>query len=64
MNYLAVSQKAGDFGVFQIGQRGGNGKGEDLARLEGTAWIYMEFSDDHADIPKESLPLERGIGFG
>jgi hypothetical protein len=54
----------GDVGVFQIGQGGGNGKGEDLTRLEGSVWIYMEIRAAQADVPEDSLTLERGVGFG
>ena len=51
-------------GVFQVGQRGGNGKGEDLTRLEGTDWIYMEISAAQADVPEDASTLERGVGIG
>jgi len=54
----------GDVGVFQVGQRGENGKGEDLARLEGSGWIYMEISAAQADVPEDASTLERGVGIG
>jgi len=63
-HYLAGSLEVGDVGVFQEGQRGGNGKGEDLARLEGSAWIYMEIGAAQADVPEDASTLERGVGIG
>jgi hypothetical protein len=63
-HYLAGSLEVGDVGVFQVGQRGGNGKGEDLARLEGSGWIYMEISAAQADVPEDASTLERGVGIG
>jgi hypothetical protein len=63
-NYLAGSLEVGEIGVFQVGQRGGNGKGEDLTRLEGSGWIYMEIRAAQANIPGHALTLERGVGLG
>jgi hypothetical protein len=54
----------GEVSVFQIEQGSGNDKGEDLAWLEGSAWIYMEIGADRADIPENALTLERGVGIG
>jgi hypothetical protein len=54
----------GEVGVFQVKQGDGNGKGEDLTRLEGSGWIYMEIGAPQADVPEDSLTLERGVGIG
>jgi len=63
-NYLAGSLEAREVGVFQVEQRRGNGKGEDLPRLEGSVWIYMEIGAAQANVPQVSLTLERGVGVG
>jgi hypothetical protein len=63
-NHLAGSLKVGDVGVFQVGQGGGNGEGEDLTRLKVSARIYMKISAAQADVPEDSLTLDRGVGIG
>jgi hypothetical protein len=56
--------EVGEVGVFQVEQGRGNGKGENLARLEASAWVYMEIAADRTDIPEKALTLERGVGIG
>jgi hypothetical protein len=63
-NYLGGSLKVGEVGVFQVEQGGGNGEGEDLTRLEGSGWIYMEIGAAQADVPEDAVTLERGVGIG
>jgi hypothetical protein len=63
-NHLAGGVQVGDVAVFQVGQGGGNDQREDLTQLKGSAWIYMEKSTSQADIPKDSLTLEGGVGIG
>jgi hypothetical protein len=63
-NYLTGCLKVGEVGFFQVVQGGGNGEGEDLARLETSLRIYMEISAAQADVPEDSLTPERGVGIG
>ncbi len=52
----------GDAAAFQIGQRGCNSQGQNLAWLEGSTRIYMEIGSSQADIPENPLPLDRYLG--